>query len=153
MGVCALTLDQWCKMLAQARIPLNQARELIPGIRIEHTHTQGWLFDALAQASGWERIAGFGLAGAIFCGLLLALLAQERSRPALQCGIALLLSGAMGNLIDHIGFGYIVNVAQLGAGWLQAPLHFNLADAFLALGALLIALHALIPRRDPGPWG
>jgi signal peptidase II len=147
LGVLALTLDQWSKALVQQHIGPQDAVVLLPVLELVHTHNTGVAFSFMAGGGGWQRWAFtvFGLAMSIV--LLVWLRRSRNAGQRLQCaGFMLIVSGALGNVIDRIRHGYVVDFIL--AHWQDAlfPV-FNVADSCITIGAGLFLLDALLESR------
>ncbi|RMF82054.1 MAG: signal peptidase II [Nitrospirae bacterium] len=141
-------LDQWTKALVTRRMVLYQSHEVVRGwFAITYIQNRGAVFGFLAQAEGWWRTPLFlGLAA-----VAVALLAYyyRHSRPEqtlLRNALALVLGGAVGNVIDRIRLGYVVDFLDCywhGHHWPA----FNLADAAITTGIALMLLDGLLEGR------
>lgn len=137
--VLVLAADQLTKHLVQHSIVPGEQVRFMPGIQLVNTRNHGVAF-------GLE--AGNQIIVTILVGLaLLALLVYfftHASRPLIWLPTGLLLGGALGNLLDRIRHGSVVDFVQLPLGW--PP--FNLADASIVLGVLLLLLVIESPRSE-----
>jgi signal peptidase II len=120
---------------------------LLPVLDITHAHNPGAAFNFLAGASGWQRwfftVLALGVSGAIFYYLRRL---NSRAQP-LQCaGLALVAAGAIGNLIDRLRLGYVVDFVHVHWGSASFP-SFNVADSCITIGAGLIILESLLEAR------
>jgi signal peptidase II len=138
--VAVLALDQLTKRLISHSIAPGERIALGPGVHLVHTRNHGVAF-------GLE--AGHGTLVAILVGLallgLLVYFATHSSRPLVWLATGLLLGGALGNLLDRIRTGSVVDFIQLPLGW--PP--FNLADASIVLGVVLLLFAIESPRTQP----
>jgi signal peptidase II len=134
--VLVLALDQLTKHIVSHSIVAGEQVHFLPGVQLVHTRNHGVAFGLAA---------GDQLLVTILVGLaLLALLvyfATHTSRPLIWLPTGLLLGGALGNLLDRIRTGSVVDFIQLPLGW--PP--FNLADASIVLGVVLLLF--VIERR------
>ncbi len=132
-----LALDQLTKRLVSHSIAPGERIALLPGVHLVHTRNHGVAF-------GLE--AGHGTLVAILVGLallgLLVYFATHSSRPLIWLATGLLLGGALGNLLDRIRTGSVVDFIELPLGW--PP--FNLADASIVLGVALLLFAIESPR-------
>ncbi len=139
--VLVLALDQLTKHLVQHSIVPGEQVRFLPGVQLVNTRNHGVAF-------GLE--AGSRLIVTILVGLaLLALLvyfATHASRPLVWLPTGLLLGGALGNLLDRIRSGSVVDFVKLPLGW--PP--FNLADASIVLGVALL-LFVIESPGSPNP--
>lgn len=137
MLVLVLALDQLTKRLVARSIGPGERVAVLPGIHLVHTRNHGVAF-------GLE--AGHGTLVAILVGLallgLLVYFATHSSRPLIWLATGLLLGGALGNLLDRIRTGSVLDFVQLPLGW--PP--FNLADASIVLGVALLLFAIESPR-------
>jgi signal peptidase II len=135
--VAVLALDQLTKRLVSHSIAPGERIAVVPGVHLVHARNHGVAF-------GLE--AGHGTLVAILVGLallgLLVYFATHSSRPLIWLATGLLLGGALGNLLDRIRTGSVVDFIQLPLGW--PP--FNLADASIVLGVALLLFAIESPR-------
>jgi len=119
------------------KIPLNSF------INLTHQRNTGAAFSFLAEAGGWQRwffvVLATAVSGAI--GVWLWRIRDE-GQALLAAGLALVLGGAIGNLIDRIAFGYVTDFIQVWFGNWAFP-SFNVADAGISVGAALLIIDAL----------
>jgi signal peptidase II len=136
----AIALDQWVKQLIETGIGMHEKIDLLPFLALFRTHNNGIAFSLLS---------GLGDKGLIVVALvviLLVLFLALRSPPRqifARTGFALIIGGALGNLIDRVRLGYVVDYVLFHTPvWSFAI--FNLADAFITIGAGLILLQELL---------
>ncbi len=135
--VAVLALDQLTKRLVAHSIPPGERIAVLPGIHLVHTRNHGVAFGLEA---GRQTLVAI-LVGLALLGLLVYF-ATHSSRPLIWLATGLLLGGALGNLIDRIRTGAVVDFIQLPLGW--PP--FNLADASIVLGVVLLLFAIESPR-------
>src|SRR6266404_7767760 len=120
---------------------------ILPVLDITCMHNVGAAFSFLASASGWQRWVFIGLAGVVSVGIIVWLLRlRERAHRLLACGLALVLGGALGNVIDRIRLGYVVDFIHFHWNRAYFPA-FNVADSAITVGAALLLLDALFDSR------
>lgn len=152
IGVVAavLVIDQIAKALAEAHLDFEAPVTLLPVLSLYRVHNTGIAFSLLG---------GFGNLGLVAVTLAITVIvlgfwlkAAEGGRMA-AIGYALIIGGAVGNLVDRLVHGHVVDFLFLHLG--DRPLFvFNLADAALTLGpCLLILAHLLPAKRRPPPRG
>lgn len=124
-----LALDQLTKRLVAHSIVPGERIAVLPGVHLVHTRNHGVAFGLEA---GRQTLVAI-LVGLALLGLLVYF-ATHSSRPLLWLATGLLLGGALGNLLDRIRTGAVVDFVQLPLGW--PP--FNLADASIVLGVVLL---------------
>jgi signal peptidase II len=137
--VLVLALDQLTKRLVQHSIVPGEQVRFLPGIQLVHTRNHGVAFGLEAG----NQILVTILVGVALLGLLVYFATHTTSRPLIWLPTGLLLGGALGNLLDRIRSGSVVDFVQLPLGW--PP--FNLADASIVLGVALL-LYAIESPRD-----
>ena len=143
ISVLVLVLDQASKWLANGALAPGESIPLVPMVALARAHNYGAAFSFLGDASGWQRWL-FILLALVVCGFLLVWLmrlARHEIRTAL--GISLILGGAIGNLVDRVRLGYVVDFIDVYYRSWHFPT-FNLADSAITLGAGLLILDALL---------
>ena len=128
------------------KIPLNSF------INLTHQRNTGAAFSFLADAGGWQRWFFVLLSVGVSCVIAVWLWRIRDQRQAvLAAGLALVLGGAVGNLIDRIMLGYVTDFIQVWFGGWAFP-SFNIADAGISVGAALLIIDALFfsGREDRG---
>src|SRR5277367_6610160 len=120
---------------------------LLPVLDITCMHNVGAAFSFLAGASGWQRWVFIGLAVVVSIGLTIWLLKLPRGTPALlAAGLALVLGGALGNVIDRIRLGYVIDFIHFHWDRAYFPA-FNVADSAITVGAACLLLDALFETK------
>jgi signal peptidase II len=147
LSALLIGLDQATKWLAVASLPYQQQVGFIPGFWNWHlTHNTGAAFSFLANAGGWQH--GFFIVLATLISVVLAValrrVAREDWRNAFP--FALIIAGALGNLVDRLRFGYVVDFVEWYAGSFYWPV-FNLADSCIVVGAVLMVYYSLVQRE------
>lgn len=147
LGVLTFALDQFTKELIQRLMVYGDSIHVVPVLNIVHARNTGAAFSFLAGAGGWQRWMFTIFAIAVSVGLLLAL---RRAPAALQrvqnAGLMLIVSGALGNAIDRLRHGYVVDFIHVHWNDADFPA-FNVADSCITVGAGLILLDALLEWR------
>jgi signal peptidase II len=136
LALAAVLVDQWIKHLVETGLPLRQAVDLLPFLALYRTYNTGIAF---------SMFAFFGAAGLIVISLVVAafiLYLAVRTRPeqvVARAGFALIVGGAVGNLVDRAVHGHVIDYILFHTPvWSFAV--FNLADAFITVGAGLVIL-------------
>ncbi len=144
LGVIAL--DQATKFLATRFLALYERVEVLPVLDFTLLHNTGAAFSLLAGASGWQRWFFIALAFTVSAVLLVWIWRTPRGEKLLPLSLSLILGGALGNVIDRIVHGYVVDFihAHWGAAYFPA---FNIADAAITIGAGLLILDAFREHR------
>jgi signal peptidase II len=122
---------------------------ILPILDITRMHNVGAAFSFLASASGWQRWLFIGLAVCVSVGITVWLVRLPRATPALLAGgLALVLGGAVGNVIDRIRLGAVVDFIHFHWDRAYFPA-FNVADSAITVGAACLLLDALLePKRS-----
>lgn len=147
LGLGALALDQLTKELILHGFALHESKYVLPVLDIVRAHNYGAAFSFLDRAGGAQRWVFTLFALAVGVGLLIALRRAPRQLQRLQnAGLMLVATGALGNAIDRIRHGYVVDFinAHWNAAYFPA---FNVADSCITVGAGLILLDALLQWR------
>lgn len=120
---------------------------VLPVLEITRMHNVGAAFSFLASASGWQRWVFIGLAVIVSLGIMVWLLRLRRgAHSLLACGLALVLGGALGNVIDRIRLGHVIDFIHFHWDRAYFPA-FNVADSAITVGAACLLLDALLEGR------
>jgi signal peptidase II len=145
--VLVIALDQLSKAWIVAHIPYGGIRSLLPVLDITLRYNRGAAWSMLDSASGWQRWLFSGLAVAVGIGLMYWLRTLDgRRQKLLSFGLALILAGALGNLIDRLLHGQVVDFILAHWNDAQFPA-FNVADSAITVGAALMLLEAFTDSR------
>lgn len=148
LGVTALiiALDWLTKQWVSEALDLYRPQEVFSWLNITLAHNYGAAFSFLADAGGWQRVFFIVLASVVSLVLLVWLLRLPRQEWVTGLGLALVLGGAIGNLVDRIQLGYVVDFIDVHvAGWHYPA--FNVADSAITCGVALLLLDALVLSR------
>jgi signal peptidase II len=142
-----LILDQATKAWVLANLPLGGSIPVIPGFfDLTHVHNPGGAFGFLAGMSAEIRSLLFVAVSLLATGLILYFYWQTPIRQRfLAVGISLLFGGAVGNLVDRLRFGIVVDFLDLYVGSLHWPA-FNVADSAITIGVVIFAYHILFRK-------
>jgi signal peptidase II len=148
LGLIAVlvAVDQIVKWLVERSMELGQAIELLPFLALLRAHNDGVAFSMLGGVSHTTLIA---ITSLISFGALIYLWRSPANETALRIGLALIIGGAIGNIIDRIQHAYVIDYIYFHTPvWAFAI--FNLADVFISLGAALILVDEILlkPRRQ-----
>jgi len=143
--------DQATKWLASGLLQGRGQVRVAPFLNFVLHHNPGAAWSFLAGESGWQRWL-FALIAVAAAVLISALIRRHASERLFCAGLALILGGALGNLVDRLAWGYVVDFVQLHAwawfpDWPPFPT-FNVADSAITVGAGLVLFDSL--RRRPG---
>ncbi|HYW92085.1 MAG TPA: signal peptidase II [Gammaproteobacteria bacterium] len=140
-----LALDQATKYLVVSHLALFQTIHLLPVLNITRVQNTGAAFSLLSTASGWQRWFFVVLALAVSGTLLVWIGRAYYYQTGLLAALSLVLAGALGNAIDRIARGYVVDFIDVHYATLHWPA-FNVADSAITLGVVLFVLQALTGR-------
>jgi signal peptidase II len=141
IALAVIVLDQVTKAMIVAAFQLGDARRVTSFFDIVRAHNRGAAFSFLNDASGWQRwfFIGLGLVTAVF---IVWLLARHGGQRMFGWALALILGGALGNVVDRILHGHVVDFLQFH--WQQHYFpSFNVADSAITIGAVLLILDEL----------
>jgi signal peptidase II len=145
VALAVILIDQITKAMISRTFLLNEVRTVNAFFDIVCAHNTGAAFSFLAGASGWQRWFFIGL-GAVAAAFIVWLLARHGGQRLFSGALALILGGAVGNVIDRIWHGYVVDFIQVHWGASYFP-SFNAADSAITLGAGLLILDELLRVR------
>jgi signal peptidase II len=143
--IAAVGIDQWIKRFVENGMALHEQIDLLPFLALYHTRNTGIAFSLLADFGD----VGLVLVALAVIAVVLALAVRTSERQVLaRIGFALVVGGAIGNLIDRATLGYVIDYILFHTPvWSFAI--FNLADAFITVGAGLVLLQEFVDwRRD-----
>ena len=146
IAVAAVAIDQWVKRLVENGMSLHEQVDLMPFLALYHARNTGIAFSLLADFGD----VGLVLVALVVIVVVLALAARTTDRQVLaRAGFALVVGGAVGNLIDRATLGYVIDYILFHTPvWSFAI--FNLADAFITVGAGLVLLQEFVDWRRDG---
>ncbi|TPW28067.1 signal peptidase II [Martelella alba] len=132
----AVALDQMIKAAVEYFLPFHRAVEVLPFLALYRTYNLGIAFSMFSDANGY-LIVGARIIIVAFVSWFWW--RSDARRSLLQLGLALIVSGALGNIIDRFVYGHVIDYVLFHVGnWSFAV--FNLADSFITIGAVLVFL-------------
>ena len=138
LALALLGLDQWVKHYVTVHIPLGEAQPLLPGlVELRTVHNYGAAWSSLAGMR-WLLVA---ITGVIIAAVAVILIRRIVRHPVGVMAGFLILSGGLGNIVDRVRLGYVVDMFHLEF-WPSYPV-FNVADICVVCGALLGAVYYL----------
>jgi signal peptidase II len=143
-------LDQLSKWFVTGPLgirAIGDARELLPIFDLRFVPNMGVSLGLLSAGSETARWALVALTATI-AGAVAVWMARERNRVD-QMALGLVLGGALGNILDRARFGYVVDFADLHFGEWRPFLVFNVADAAITIGVIILLVRALFVRSEP----
>jgi signal peptidase II len=142
LSAVVLILDQCSKLIADALLQFNQPVPLLPFLDLHKVYNPGAAFSFLSNASGWQRWFFVGLTLVVSLVLAVWLRRLQAGQARLALALSLILGGALGNLIDRVMYGYVIDFIDLYYGGWHWPV-FNVADSAITVGAGLLILDAM----------
>jgi signal peptidase II len=152
VSLAVIVLDQWTKWLVEIHVPHHAAWPVVPGfLNLTHVRNTGVAFGLFASQGGrggsW-LLTLLGLAALAAVGVYFHY-ASRRDR-LLLFALALVVGGAIGNLIDRVASGAVTDFLDIYLGARHWP-SFNVADSAISVGIVLMALDSFRSRRDAHP--
>jgi len=149
LAMLIVALDLWTKHLASSRLELYQPVAVTSWLNLTLAHNTGAAFSFLAGGSGWQRWFFISVAAGISVFLLVWLWRLPLAARALPAALMLILGGALGNLVDRVTLGYVVDFIDVHYRDWHWPA-FNIADSAIVAGVVLMLIESLFaPRRPP----
>lgn len=152
LALIIVLADQFAKVLIVGYYQLGDSTRVATFFNLVRVHNSGAAFSFLAGASGWQRWF-FTVTGLLAAAFIVWLLKSHPGQKLFAFALACILGGAIGNVIDRLLYGYVVDFLQFHWQWLS-PLFpqgyfpaFNLADSAITLGAACLILDELLRVR------
>ena len=153
LSLIVVLLDQATKWLVMGGLEPFEVIEVVPNLNLTLMFNTGAAFSFLAEAGGWQRwlFAAFalGISGALVVWLL-RLREQERT---LAIALALIIGGAVGNLIDRVLLGHVIDFIQVYLPLIPLPMFnpwpaFNIADSAISVGVVILLISTLLDQDE-----
>lgn len=145
LAAIVIVLDQFTKTLILGDFSYGESRPVTSFFNVVRVHNTGAAFSFLAGASGWQR--WFFVALGIVASVVIVWMLKKHPTQKLFCfAVTMILGGALGNVIDRLLHGYVVDFIQLHYAGRAFP-SFNLADSAITLGAICLILDELLRVR------
>ena len=142
---CLLIVDQLTKLWFDSSLRYGERVQVLPFFDFTLLYNPGAAFSFLADQAGWQRwfFTVLGLGAAVF---MLWMMHTNRTQRRLLLALALILSGALGNVIDRIAYGHVIDFLLFyWQNWYYPA--FNVADSCITLGAILLMLDEILRLR------
>lgn len=143
LSALVVVADQTSKQFIAASMSLYDSIPVVPFLRLTYVHNTGAAFSFLSDAGGWQRWLFAGLAIVIGAIIAVWLGRLEQRQKLLAVSLALILGGAVGNLIDRLVYGYVIDFIDVYYQAWHWPA-FNVADAAISIGVALMLLDSLL---------
>ncbi len=149
LTLAVVALDQWTKFFITQNFNEFDTLTVLPVFDLIRLHNEGAAFSFLSNASGWQRWVFTLLGIGVSIGLLVWLLRlPARGQHRLAAALALIMGGALGNVIDRIRLGHVIDFIHVHYQEWYFPA-FNAADSAITVGAGLLILDSLLNGRHP----
>jgi len=135
-------VDQITKYLTTEMLDLFESYEVLPFFNFTYARNYGAAFSFLGDAGGWQKYLFTGIAFAVSVYLIYSLGKNKAMQRWINCAYALILSGAIGNVVDRLLFGYVIDFLDVNLGFYRWPT-FNIADSAIFIGAVMIIIDSL----------
>ena len=149
LSLLAVILDQASKLAIAGSMHLYQSIQIVPYFNLTYVHNTGAAFSFLSEAGGWQRWFFAGLALVISVVIAVWLARLKRHETLLAVALSLILGGAIGNLIDRLAYGYVIDFLDVYYQTWHWPA-FNIADSAITLGVILMLVESfgLVKAED-----
>lgn len=139
LAASIIFLDQLSKYWVLQNLDLHQAMPILSSFSIVHARNYGAAFGFLNNVGGWQTVLFSSVALGVSLVLLVWLKRTSAIERQLSIALAMVLGGAIGNLIDRLQFNYVVDFLLLHYNSWQFPA-FNVADSAITVGAILLLM-------------
>ena len=145
--ILLVAIDQATKWATEAFLPWQQDMEFVPFIALFRTYNTGVAFSMFDGAPSWTLAA---LTVVIVAVVLVLWWRTPPGKPLAQIGFALIVSGAVGNVIDRVSHGYVIDMIRVHTETWSFAI-FNVADSYISVGAAAIILDEVLSMRKHSP--
>ncbi len=152
IALVVLLADQFTKVLIVGSFQLGDSQTVTSFFNLVRVHNSGAAFSFLSSASGWQRWFFTGI-GVVATGFILYMLRNHPSQKLFCFALALVLGGAVGNVIDRLLYGHVIDFLDFHWDWLSPVYYeghfpaFNIADSAISVGAVALIVDELIRVR------
>jgi signal peptidase II len=153
LALVVILVDQFTKTLIVGWFQLGDSRPVIDGFfNLVRAHNKGAAFSFLHDAAGWQRWF-FVVLGLVASGFIVWMIRSHPTQKLFCFAVSLIMGGALGNVVDRLLHGYVVDFLQFRFGFLEPMFHggyfpsFNVADSAITLGAICLVLDEVLRVR------
>lgn len=139
-----IVLDQLTKQLVEASFMVYETLSVLPFFNLTLAYNEGAAFSFLSDQGGWQRWF-FALMASVVTIVLVVWLSRLRGEKVLALSLSLVIGGAVGNLLDRLLFGHVIDFLDFFYGQYHWPA-FNVADIAISIGVALLFIDALLGR-------
>ena len=138
--VIAVLIDAVIKYAVEVYLPLHRTYDVLPFLGLFKTYNPGIAFSLLSDTNGWALVA---MRLAIVAVVIYLWRRTAPGQVFALIGFALVVSGALGNILDHFIYGHVVDYIRFHVGDWTFPI-FNLADSYITIGAVMIFIQEFL---------
>ncbi len=153
LSLIIVLLDQATKWLVMTGFEPFEVVEIVPNLNLTLMFNTGAAFSFLAEAGGWQRWLFAALALAVTGALVVWLLRLRTQERTLALALALIIGGAVGNLIDRVLLGHVIDFIQVYLPFLPLAIFnpwpaFNVADSAISIGVVVLLIATLLAQDE-----
>ena len=145
LSLLVLIVDQASKVTVASSMHLYESIALVPSFQLTYVHNPGAAFSFLSDAGGWQRWFFIALSSVVSVLISIWLVRLPAALRWQATGLALVLGGAVGNLVDRVLYGYVIDFLDVYYRSWHWPA-FNVADAAITIGAVILLVDSF---RNP----
>jgi signal peptidase II len=138
-----VVLDQFTKYIADSNLDLHVPLEIFPNLNMTLYYNKGAAFSLFSNAGGWQRWLLMAISLVASVALVYWLRKVDKNRKFLTLGLAFILGGAVGNLIDRSLYGHVIDFIDVYYEYWHWPA-FNIADSAISVGASLLLIDIFV---------
>nr|WP_272210532.1 signal peptidase II [Marinicella sp. W31]MDC2876426.1 signal peptidase II [Marinicella sp. W31] len=146
--IVAILIDAIIKYAVEIYLPFHRTIGVLPFLGLFKTYNPGIAFSLLSDTNGWALV---GMRLVIVAVVIYLWRKTEPGQTWALLGFALVVAGALGNILDHFIYGHVVDYIRFDIGGRTFPI-FNLADSYITVGAVLIFVQEFL-FKSPGSGG
>lgn len=147
LSASVIALDQLTKLWISVSLRLYETIDILPIFQLIHVRNEGAAFSFLSNAGGWQRWFFITISLVASVALTIWLLRLPKQAFWQAVSLALILGGAIGNLIDRVAYGYVVDFLLVYYQTWHWPA-FNVADSAISVGAVMLLVDSLKHREN-----
>ena len=147
LSVLTVILDQLSKIWVDTSMSLYQSIPVFPGFNITYVHNFGAAFSFLSEQGGWQRWFFALLAASISIGIVIWIKRLKPEETLSAISLSLILGGAIGNLIDRVIYGYVIDFFDVYYHTYHWPV-FNIADSAITVGVMFMLYESFTQKES-----
>jgi signal peptidase II len=147
LAVLSLGLDQASKLIIDNVMQLYESRAVFAFFNLTYVHNTGAAFSFLSDAGGWQRWLFAGLAVGMSIVISVWLTRLKPNETFIAIALSLILGGAIGNLVDRLAYGYVIDILDIYYGNWHWPA-FNIADSAITVGVVLMLIDSFTSKTE-----